>query len=157
MPSVQLGRTLDIGGLCTHLTKLRQQRFADIGMRHFTAAEPNGHLDSIAVLQELQCALDLDIEVVGVDTGRHPNFLDFGHMLILLGLFFLFGLFKAELAVVHDLAHRGGGIGRDLYQVQPLIISSCKRIPGGHDTKLFTCGVDHADFLVSDILIELMV
>ena len=157
MTSIQLRSALDIGGFRTHLAKLSQQRSADIGMRHFSAAEPNRHLDSIAVLQELLRALDLDIEVVGVDTGRHPDFLDLSHMLILLGFFFLFGLFKAELTVVHDLAHRRGGIGRDLYQVQPLIISSCKRIPGGHDTKLFTCGVDHADFLVSDILIELMV
>ena len=85
MTSIQLRSALDIGGFRTHLAKLSQQRFADIGMRHFSAAEPNRHLDSVAVLQELQSALDLDIEVVGVNTGRHPNFLDLGHMLILLG------------------------------------------------------------------------
>ena len=87
MPSVQLGRTLDIGGLCTHLTKLRQQRFADIGMRHFTATEPNCHLDAVSVLQELQCALDFYVKVIGVDAGRHTDFLDLSHMLVLLGLF----------------------------------------------------------------------
>ena len=157
MPSVQLGRTLDIGGLCTHLTKLRQQRFADIGMRHLTATEPNCHLDAVSVLQELQCALDFYVKVIGVDAGRHTDFLDLSHMLVLLGLFFLLGLLKAELAIVHDLAHRRGGIGGDLYQIQSQIVGLRKCISGRHDAKLFASGSNYTDFLVSDILVELMV
>lgn len=83
------------------------------------APEPNGHLDTISVLQKLLGVLDLDVKIIGVNTGRHANLFDFRHMLVFLCLFFLFGLFKAELPVVHDLAHRRVALGSIFTRSKP--------------------------------------
>ena len=42
-------------------------------MRHFTAAEADTHLDAVAILEELLRIFHLDVEIVGVDVGRHAN------------------------------------------------------------------------------------
>ena len=126
-------------------------------MSHLTAAEPHRHLDAIAVLQELLCVLDLDVEIADVDAGGHADLLDLSYMLILLGFFLFFGLLEAELAIVDDLAHRRGGVGRDLHQIQSLIVGHIQSGLGSHNAKLFTIGTDDTDFLISDVLIELMV
>ena len=157
MTSVQLWVFVHGGNLLTSLAEADQQLSANVGVGHLAAAEPNRHLDAIAVLQELLGVLELDVEIVGVDAGGHADFLDLGDMLVLLGLFFLFGLFKAELSVVHDPAHRRGGVGRDLHQIQPLLISPRQCVPGGHDAQLIAGGSDDPYLFVTNVLIELMV
>ena len=71
--------------------------------------------------------------------------------------FFLpFGLLKAVLAVVHELADRGNGIGGDLDQVQLRLGGLGHGLGDGQDTKLLSLGGDQAHFLVPDLLIDLM-
>ena len=50
--------------------------------------------------------LTLVLKVVGIDARGHADLLDLDDVLVLLRFFFLFQLFEAELAVVHDLADR---------------------------------------------------
>ena len=157
MPSIQLGILIHIGDVLAHLAKPNQKRLSNFGMGHVPAAEPNRHLDTIAFLQELLRILDLDIKIIGVDARGHADFFDLRHMLVLLCLFFLFGLFKAELSVIHDLAHRWGCVGRNLHQIHAQIIGLIQGVTGRHDAKLFAGGTNDADFLISDVLIELMV
>ena len=71
-------------------------------------------------------------------------------MLVLSGLFFPLALLEPELSVVHQLAHRRGGLGRDLDQIQALLVSDPQRLRRGHDSKLLTLGADQADLFVID-------
>ena len=84
-------------------------------------------------------------------------FLDFHHPLVLLGFLFTLLLIEAELGIVHDLAHRGDGVGRDLYQIQTLLLCQSVGLCCGHNAQLGTVGTDESDLLVPDLLIELMI
>ena len=75
--------------------------------------------------------------------------------LISLGLFPL-GLLEAVLAVVHDLADRGLGAGGDFHQVEVLFIGDVQSRRGGHDAQLGAVIPDEADFLITDLLIDLI-
>ena len=77
--------------------------------------------------------------------------------LVLFGLLLPLLLVEAELGVVHDLAHGGNGIGRDLYKIQPLLFRHGIGLGSGHDPQLSAVGADQADLFVPDFLIELMV
>ena len=77
-------------------------------------------------------------------------------MLVLPGFLLPFALLKAVLAVVHELTHRRDRLGRDLYQVQALFISDAQGLICGHNAQLFSAAADQAQFLVSNVLIQLM-
>ena len=99
---------------------------------------------------------ELCVEITNVDARRHPNLFDLNHMLVLSGLFLPLALFKPELTVVHQLAHRRGSLRRDLNQVQPLLVSNPQRLRGGHNAQLLTLGADQADFPIIDGFIQFM-
>ena len=85
-------------------------------------------LHAVAVGQELLRVAELDVEIVDVDAGRHADLLDLYHALILAGFLLALGLLEPELAVIHQLAYRGDGVGRDLDQVQPLLLGHAQRL-----------------------------
>ena len=120
------------------------------------AAETDGDLDAIAVGDELLRVFELCVEITNVDARGHPDLLDLHHMLVLSGLFFPLALLKPKLSVVHQLAHRRSGLGRDLDQVQPLFVSNPQRLRGGHDAQLLPLGTDQADLPVIDGFIQFM-
>ena len=65
-------------------------------------------LHAVAFGQEFLGVAQLDVEVVDVDAGGHPDLLDLDHALILAGFLLALGLLEPELAVVHKLAYRRG-------------------------------------------------
>ena len=132
----QLGFLVHGTGLGTLGSKVQQQVLADVGVGHLTAAEADGDLHTVAVSQELLGRADFGVEVANVDTGGHADLFDFHHMLVLLGFLFLLGLLKAELAVVHELAHRGNCIGGDLHQVQTGLVGITLSLGSGHNAQL---------------------
>ena len=156
MTAIQLGVFLNGCNFRTLLTEVLQQIFADGGMGHFTAAEADSDLDSVAFLQELLGIFQFDVEVIGVDAGRHTDFLDLDHALVLFGFLFLLQLFEAELAIIHDLADRRNRVGCDLDQIQILFICHSLCIGRRHDTQLGTVSANNPNFLIPDFLIELM-
>ena len=96
------------------------------------------------------------IKVVGIDARGHADLLDLDDVLVLLRFFFLFQLFEAELAVVHDLADRGRGVRRDLDEIKLLFLGKREGCGRRHDTKLIAISSDHAKLLVTDLLVDLM-
>ena len=78
-------------------------------------------------------------------------------MLVLFGFFLPLGLFEAELAVVHDLAHRGDSLGGDFHQVQIGLLCDLQGLSGAHNTQLLAVGADQADLFVTDLFIDLMI
>ena len=77
-------------------------------------------------------------------------------MLVLPGLFLPLALLKAELPIVHQLADRGFGLGRNLDQVQILFLGDAQGLHGGHNAKLLARGADQTDLLVADTLVQFM-
>ena len=137
--------------------KVHQQLLTQVGVGHFTAAEADADLDPVAILQELLCVLDLGIEVIGINTGAHADFLDLHNLLVLLGFLLTLLLIEAELGIVHDFTDGGNCVGGDLHQVQTLFLCQGICLSSGHDTQLGTVFTDDAKLLVADFLIELMI
>ena len=156
MPSLQLGALIHHGDLAALLSKLHQQVLADVGVGHFTAAEADGDLAAVAFGQELLGVFQLDIEVVDVNAGGHPDFLDLHHALIFAGFLLALGLLEPVLAVVHELAHGGHGVGGDFNQIQIALLGQAQSFLGGHDAQLFAGFRDQADLLVPDFFVGLM-
>ena len=132
------------------------KRSSRSGMGHLPAAESDRDLDAVAVGDELLRVFELRIEIPDVDARRHPNLFDLHHVLVFSGLFFPLALLEPVFAVVHELAHRRGCLGRDLHQIQPPLVRNVQSVGGGHDTQLFTGLTDEADLLVENVLIQFM-
>ena len=126
-------------------------------MRHFTPAEAHRDLHAVTFLQEFHRVAHFHIQVVRVDARGHADLLDLDDALILPGFLFLLELVKAELAVVHDLAHGGNGVGRDLHKVELLLLCLGQRLLCGDDAEHGAVRCDQADLLIPDLLIELMI
>ena len=157
MSTFHLGLLVQNGGLTALVGELDQQVLTDFGVSHFTAAEADGDLDTVALAQELLGAAQLHVEVVDVNAGGHTDFFDFDYALVFAGFLLALGLLEAELAVVHDFAHGGDGVGRDLDQVKALLLGQLQCILSGHDTELFAGVGDQTNLFVADFLIELMI
>ena len=71
-------------------------------------------------------------------------------------LYLKVGWVKAELSVVHELAHRRDRLRGDLHQVQTALLSDAQRLVGGHDAQLLAGIADQADLFVVDLFVQLM-
>ena len=156
MTAFQLGLLVHAGDLGALLGEIEEQILTDIGVSHLAAAEADSDLHTIAVGQELLGVAQLGVKVADVDAGGHTNFLDLHDVLVLLGFFLALGLLELELTVVHELADRGDGVGRDLNQIQTGLIGKVLGIGGRHDTELFTGIADQSDFTVADLFVHLI-
>lgn len=156
IPSLQLGCFVQGGHFGTQVGKLIQQITSDVGVRHLTAAEADGYLDAVAVSQELLRVLQLGVEVAHVDARGHTDLFDLHDVLVLSGFFFPLALLELELAVIHQLAHRGRGLRGNLHQIQSLLLRDAQSFLAGHDTQLLSALADESDLLIVDLFIQLM-
>ncbi len=127
MSAVELGSLFDVCDFGASFAKPDQKLLTDLGVGHLTAAEAHSDLDAVAFLEELHRVSHFNVQVVRVDAGGHTDLLDLDDTLILTGFLFLLELVKAELAVVHDLAHGRDGVGRDLYEIKLLFLCHSQR------------------------------
>jgi hypothetical protein len=74
-----------------------------------------------------------------------------------LGFLGFFVALEDELAVVHDLAHRGTGVGSDLDQVEPSGLCDPSCFIGFDDADLLAVGVDDADWREADAFVDTMI
>ena len=123
-------------------------------MCHFTAAEPDAHLELVTLLQEFGSLVHLGVEVVGVDIQGKADLLEFNHFLVLLGFLFLFLHLETVLAVIQDLAHRRLGLRRNLDQVKIFVDSHTQCVARAHNAHLRTVRPDQADLFIADLLID---
>ena len=148
MSTFQFRTLVHNGHIGAALCKLQQQLLADISMGHLSAAETHSDFAAVAVFQELLCIAHLDIEVIHVNAGGHPDFLDLHHALVLAGLFLSLGLLEAELAVIHNAADGGLSGGGDLDQIEAALVGFCLSGSDVNDTQLCAVAVDKSDFFV---------
>ena len=111
--ALQLGGLFHIAYIGTGLCKALHDTVPQLGMRHLTAAEADGHLDAVAGRKELLGLVHLGIKIVGINVQGKPGLLHLYGLLVLPGFLFALGLLETELAVVDDLAHRRHSLRRN--------------------------------------------
>ena len=84
----------------------------------------------------------LGLVVAHVDLGTELHLLDLDARLVLARLLGLHGLLVLELTVVHHAANRRIGVGRDLDQVETLLVSNALRIADAEETELRAVDAD---------------
>ncbi len=156
VPALKLGAFVHIGDFRTFFRKILQQDFAYLGMRHLSAAEAHGDLDSVSVRKEFLSVFQLGVKVIRINAGRHANLLYFDDALILLSFLFLFPLFETELAIVHYLAHGRDGARSDFNQIKVVLFGDFQRFFGRHNSELLAFYAYNAHFLICNLLVDLM-
>ena len=96
----------------------------------------------------------LDLVIVILDRWADLDFLDLDDLLFLAGLVGLLLLLVLELAVVHDLADRRFGIGRDFDDVEADILRARDRFADGDNADLLPFGADQADGRGADGVVD---
>lgn len=152
----EFGRLFHDGDILAFVGKNLQKLGTKIGMRHFTSAETNRHLDLVTISDEAESIFDLEIDIMVADAGRQPDLFCFNDLLILAVHLFAFGLLKAVFAEIHDAANRRCGGRRDHNEVKALFLGTFQRFIGRHDTELGTIRSDHANLSGLDLFIDLM-
>ena len=117
-------------------------------------AQLDPHLHVLA--QEIDGTPQLDREIVGINQRRELQLLHLAGRLFGLRVLVLLGLLVHELAVIHDPAHDGRCVGRDLHQVQALGHRQAQRIVEGHDAELLLRLVQHPHFAGTDLPVSAM-
>lgn len=152
--SFKLRLLVDGADLGAAINKLLDNSGSKLRMSHFSSAETNGNLDLVSVAKELNSVAKLCVEIVGINVKRKSYFLDLDYLLIFLCFFFALRLFKAIFAVIHNAANMRGGGWRNLYKIKIFFRGDRKGIFHRNNTELGAVGVDHADFLFADLLID---
>ena len=116
--SFQFGGFFNVCEFSAGIRKLPHDLIAKLRMAHLTAAKTNGYLYLIPFAYKPLGVSQLGIKIMGINVERKTDFLDLHHALIFSSFFFPLGLFKTELAVIDDLAHRRLCLGRNFYQIQ---------------------------------------
>lgn len=104
---------------------------AEFLMGHFTSAEAEAGLDLHVFAEESNGVVDLDAEVMGVDTRAELDFLDL--VLVFFALFILFGLFVFVAAVFDEAAYGRNGLWGNLHEVDVCSASHTDGFTEGFD------------------------
>ncbi len=118
----------------------------------FTSSEQDRDDDFVPLLQELACAVDLDLEVVLTRSRSDADLLDFH--LVAVRLLALLTLHVLEFAEIHDSANRGTFVRGDLDQVQPGVPRTSQRLFTTDDAQLLSVLRDQANFGNPDLLVH---
>lgn len=105
-------------------------------MCELPATKDHRYLDLMACFEKLQRVSKFELEVMLVDSRAHPDALDLGHPLLLLGLALTLPLLILILAVVHYPADRRIGGRSNLDEIQALTLRVIKGFPERHNTHL---------------------
>jgi hypothetical protein len=95
----------------------------------------------------------LELVVVLVDLRPELDLLDLDHPLVLFRFAAALLLLVLVLAEVHDSADRRYRSGRDLDEVEPLLLGDSQRGRRRHDPELLSGLVNHADFANTNALV----
>ena len=109
-------------GFGTRLGKTLHRLETQFGVAELTAAEADGHLHAVAVLQKANGVTHFGVEIPDVGVETETDFLDLRDMLIFTGFLLALRLFEPILTVVHDATYGRLGIGRNFNEVKTLFI-----------------------------------
>src|SRR4029453_15294896 len=151
---VLAGRAVDLGDLDEVGGQPLQQPPPELGVGHLAAAEHDGDLDLVALLEEpLDVAL-LRLVVMRVDLGPHLHLFEGHQVLLAPGFLGLDGLLDLELRVFHQLDNRRTGHRGHLDHVEVLGAGQPQRGLGVHHPELLAVGADHPDLWGPDPVVD---
>ena len=131
-----------------------KDRLTAFRVNELPAAEHDGDLDLVLVLEEPHHVALLGGVVVRVDLRAELDLLDGDRALVLAGLLRLLLLLVAPLAVVHDPADRRTGVRRHLDQVEVRGDRDVLGLGQLHDAPILTVGVDQAHLIRADRVVD---
>lgn len=155
MAAFHFGRLFHICIFRAGLSKPFHSFLTDLRVAQFTAAETNGYLYLVPILEESRGMPDLGVEIANVGIQPQTNFLDFHNMLIFLGFLFPLCLLKPIFSVIHDPAYRRDSGGSNFDQIEVLLVRDALRLSGGHNAQLAAVVIDNANLIVTDLLVDL--
>ena len=123
-------------------------------MGHLAATEAERHLDLVPLLEEPHDRAHLDFVVVVIDARPELDLLDFDDLLALARLGRLFLLEEAVLPEIEDLANRRRGVGDDLDQVEPGLLSLALRVGEIDHPLILALGIDKLDLDCPNIAVR---
>src|SRR4051812_34149678 len=152
--AVLLGPLLDDRELVEVLREAVEDHLTALGVGHLTPAEHDRHLDLVARLEEA-----LDVALLGVvvmlgDLRPELDLPDVDLLLVLAGGFRLLGLLVLVLRVVQDPDHGRLRLGRDLHEVEVLLLCPPQGVLGAHDPHLLAGLVDETDLGNADAFVD---
>jgi hypothetical protein len=127
---------------------------ADLRVGQFPTPETDRHLDAVAVLEELDRAVDLRIEVADADLRREADLLEGDRALLALVLLLPLRQLVLVLPEVEEPDHRGLGHRSDLDEVVSPLLRHLEGSGRRHDAELGTLFIDHPDLWDPDHLID---
>ncbi len=118
---------------------------ADFAVGHLPAAEEDGELDLVAILEEAACLVGFDFDIVLIGPGAKAYFLEFRLFGICFCLLVFFLLLVFPLAVVHDAADGGIRVWSDFDEIEACIACALKGDVCIYDTSLSFILIDESD------------
>src|SRR4051812_40729188 len=123
-------------------------------MRDLSTTEHHGDFHLVLLDQEPSGVSGLGIEVVLADAGPVLHFLQFDHVLLLLGLSRLLRHLELVLAVVHDADDRRTCCWSHFDKIESRFLRLAERRVHVHDAELRTIGADDANWRDADLAID---
>ena len=141
-------RSLDLREVGEAFDHLAHADVAAVAVGHLASASEVLHdLHAVAFDQEAPRLVDADLDVVRIDLHRspEPDLLHLGDLALRPAGTVLLRLLVAELAVVHDPAHRRTHVGGDLHEVEPGVGGAPTGLVGLDDAHHLPGLVDQTD------------
>jgi hypothetical protein len=154
LAAFELGLGLDLGERRGLVLDPVEKPHAKLLVGHLTAAEAQGHLDLVALVEEAANGLHLHLIVMGVDVRPHLDFFDFDDLLLLARFGGLFLALILEAAEIEDLADGRFGIRRYLDQVETGFRRDLKGPLDGNDAVIVALVINKLDFRNTDVLVD---
>lgn len=124
-------------------------------MLNLASTKTKRNLHLISAAKEATGMILLGFHIMLFDTDTELNFFDGNDLLILTGFLLAFCLFKAILAVIHDLAHGWIGLGGDLYKIKPFFIGDLLSVASRLNSQLGPVGINKSNLSISNFFVEL--
>src|SRR5690606_8219621 len=119
LAALEAGLGLHLGKVAEVSLDALQKVIADMLVGHFAAAEPQGDLHLVALVEEPLYGPHLHVVVVIIDARAHLDLLDFDDFLVLARFGSLLLFLILELAEVENFTHGRVGVRRHLYKIKP--------------------------------------
>src|SRR4029077_5345129 len=154
VPALLEGGLLQDTDLRDVLQKPVEQHPPSLGVTLLAAAEHDGHLDLVVLLQEALDVAALGLVVVLGDLRAKLDLADVHLLLALAGLLGLLLLLVLVLRVVEDPADGRLGGRRDLDQIEVFLASALQGVGGRNYSHLLAVLVDQSNLGYADALVD---
>ncbi len=145
---------IDGGGFCGILNNALYDFKSKFTMSILTTSEHERNFYTIAVLNKFIEVAHFRVVVVIPHIDAEFDFLELGLHLVLLLLFFLLFLIVLIFTEIHNPAYGRLGGGRNLHEIQSILVSEPQGFTGFHDAELFAVWIDYADFWHTNTMVN---